>query len=1085
MNNSPQPPGLIPDQLLSTIKQGDRVLFLGADLPLGYEGAPLSRPELAHTLAGKYGLPTDQSWPETASAYLGRFANDLHGLTTFVLERCGGPQTQPGPIHQAIARAGFRAIVTAWYDELLEHALHDAGYRVNRVVRDQQVPYADEGQREVIVVKLYGCLSDPDSLVLDLFHHEDLMDRLDRKLELVTSFYSLRPPLFVGFDLLDRAPIRLYVRASRNMAKHMKRAFAVWPHDLEAVQGTWRDKNVEFCQADATAFLEALAAQLPAVAAVSRGAIRVQRPPYKFLNYYEAADADIFCGRDTESQIVTRLALSHRLFTLFGPSGAGKTSLLLAGVLPRLAVEGYGHVYVRALDDPLPALRRAIAARAGQSTEPSDPDQSLRAFLTATLKPGDRLVVILDQFEELFIRVGSGKRAAFFEQLAAALTDAEREVRVILSLREDYLARLDEARAHLPDVFANSFRLAALDRANARVAITEPAARAEVTVEAVLVDALVGGEGHAAGDGAGHLVESDDHVTRVSPAALQIVLDRLYRQALPAGHEVENPPPPGVRLTLAAYRSIQHTQQRPGEEPRLLTGAEAILAGYVGEGLARLPALLREDERTPLGADPDLGREILKVMVTGQATKAALTEAEIRAVLEEAGLVRAGDEADEARLKNTRLGLQRVRLIHSFERDGLAYYELTHDYLAREIATWIDQEEMQAKVAREILRRALDNWRHARLLIPADALRLIHACCEDLRRLTTDELELLFRSALAAGVEVAYWFGRARDGGVAVTGLLKEGLESEEPNARADAAAILRNLGLAEAVPWLAKALDDHYPHVRAKARTALQQIGTERSQQILCDHPPKDMIYVPAGEFIMGDDQGGRGEKPAHRVYLDAFYIARYPVTNAEYARFVECTDRRPPGHWPQGQVPQGKEDHPVVNVTWYEAHDYAEWAGLRLLTEAEWEKAARGGLQIPNPKVQTPNAMMENPLPRREYPWGGRFDENKCNTHESGIRDTTRVGKYSPQGDSPYGCADMAGNVWEWVADWYDSNYYANSPERNPQGPASGSSRVVRGGSWHLSEGLARAASRNYAVPSYSLDRDGFRCARSVSEF
>ncbi|MBN1659779.1 MAG: SUMF1/EgtB/PvdO family nonheme iron enzyme [Anaerolineae bacterium] len=1049
MADNPEALGLISDQLLSTIKQGDRVLFLGADLPLGYTGAPLSRPELARALAEKHGLPAGPSWPETASAYLGRFQNDLHGLTRFVVERCGAPQAQPGPIHQSIARAGFRAIVTAWYDDLLERALRDAGYRVNRVVRDEQIPYADEGEREVIVVKLYGCLSDVDSLVLDLFQHEELMDRLDRKLELVTSFCSLRPPLFVGFDLLDRAPIRLYVRAARNMAKHMKRAYAVWPHDLAAVQGAWRDKNVEFCQADAAAFLEALAAQLPAVRATSRGAIHVQRPPYKFLDYYEAADADIFCGRDTESQIVTRLALSHRLLTLFGPSGAGKTSLLLAGVVPRLAAEEYGHVYVRALDDPLPALRRAIAARAGRAAGAIDPDQSLRAFLASTLQPRDRLVVVLDQFEELFIRVGSEKRATFFEQMAGALTDAEREVRVVLSLREDYLARLDEARAYLPDVFANSFRLAALDRANARVAITEPAARAGVRVEAALVDALVGGEGRAIGEQGGDLVETDDYVTRVSPAALQIVLDRLYRQALPAGHKAGDPPPQGVELTLAAYRAVHHTQQRPGEEPRLLIGAEAILAGYVSEGLARLPALQREDGRTPLGADPELGREILKIMVTGQATKAALTEAEVRAALAEAGRHHAGDEADEARLKNTRLGLQRVRLMRSFERDGVAYYELTHDYLAREIATWIDQEEMQTRVAREILRRALDNWRHARLLIPADALKLIHACCEELRRLSGEELDLVFRSALAAGYEVAYWFERACEGGVAADAIALEGLKSDHFRTRAAAVAALGELGepFAEA---LIPALADDYPQVRAAAIQALERLRPDGAWRAHLKYE----CYVPAGEFVLGDDgQDIHDNKvPAHKVTLDAFYIGRYPVTNADYGRYMDDRERA-------FDVPTGKADHPVIEISWYDARDYAAWAGMRLLSEAEWEKAAsweQGSGEAG--KRESGKAGIGGK--KRKYPWGDEFDRNKCNTDESGSGGTTAVGKYSPAGGSPCGCADMAGNVWEWTNSLYrDYPYRADDGREDPH---LSDFRVLRGGSFLYYEVDARAASR-----------------------
>ena len=218
-------------------------------------------------------------------------------------EQCSGPQVKPGPLHQAIAGAGFRAIVTGAYDELLEQALGQAGYRVNRVVRDTQLPYAEEGERSAIVVKLYGCLSDPDSLVLDRWEHERLMDQLSRKLEVVTAFCTLRPPLFVNFDLLDSTPIRLYVRASANLADQMRRAYAVWPGELDAVQATWQGQNVEFSRGDAAAFLEAFAGQT-AVPGVGPGRrIRVQRPPYKFLDYYR--------GRmPTSSAAATRRARS-------------------------------------------------------------------------------------------------------------------------------------------------------------------------------------------------------------------------------------------------------------------------------------------------------------------------------------------------------------------------------------------------------------------------------------------------------------------------------------------------------------------------------------------------------------------------------------------------------------------------------------------------------------------------------------------------------------------------------------------------------------------------------------------------------
>jgi len=220
-----------------------------------------------------------------------------------------------------------------------------------------------------------------------------------------------------------------------------------------------------------------------------------------------------------------------------------------------------------------------------------------------------------------------------------------------------------------------------------------------------------------------------------------------------------------------------------------------------------------------------------------------------------------------------------------------------------------------------------------------------------------------------------------------------------------------------------------------------------------------KVMVLVPAGEFLMGstdkDKDAQANEKPQHTVYLDEFYISRYPVTNAEYKKFK--TD------W---TIPNGKENHPVVNVNWNDAAAYCEWAGGRLPTEVEWEKAA---------------SWDDAQKIKRMYPWGDTFDKNKCNSIEAGIGDTTPVGKYSPHGDSSCGAGDMAGNVWEWCADWFDENYYKGSPRENPRGPASGTYRVLRGGAWFNNLVDARCACRVRLNPVSRSNSLGFRVAVS----
>jgi serine/threonine-protein kinase len=271
-------------------------------------------------------------------------------------------------------------------------------------------------------------------------------------------------------------------------------------------------------------------------------------------------------------------------------------------------------------------------------------------------------------------------------------------------------------------------------------------------------------------------------------------------------------------------------------------------------------------------------------------------------------------------------------------------------------------------------------------------------------------------------------------------------------------------------------------------------------------------LAYVPEGEFWMGTSEDEpvsnyeyMDERPLHSVYLNAFWIDQTEVTNAMFQGFVEATGyqtdaemrgwswvgyykrnsdrykKEDGAFWntPLGAESniKGLEDHPVVNVSWNDAAAYCKWAGRRLPTEAEWEKAARG-------------------TDGMRYPWGdqplaGEYlnfadvnvnDEPDQDGIDDGFRYTAPVGSY-PAGASPYGAMDMAGNVWEWVADWYGFDYYVTTPYNNPEGPSSGKYRVLRGGCWIDKAERTRAANRawgNYAFePDASANYVGFRCA------
>jgi formylglycine-generating enzyme required for sulfatase activity len=237
-------------------------------------------------------------------------------------------------------------------------------------------------------------------------------------------------------------------------------------------------------------------------------------------------------------------------------------------------------------------------------------------------------------------------------------------------------------------------------------------------------------------------------------------------------------------------------------------------------------------------------------------------------------------------------------------------------------------------------------------------------------------------------------------------------------------------------------------------------------------------MIYIPAGEFQMGsmntDDGADYDEMPQHTVFLDAFWIDQTVVTNAMYAAFLNQMGNQESGNatWLDAgdsdvlmlkregvwHSLEGAENLPAVEITWFGAQAYCQWAGKRLPTEAEWEKAARGS-------------------DHRIYPWGDVIDCEKAQFANCG--DGLLPVDSNPEGASPFGVLGLSGNVWEWVADWYADDYYFLSTKENPPGPAEGQGRVLRGGSWEYDWKHLRAANRRNNGPAASMHDYGFRCA------
>jgi len=227
---------------------------------------------------------------------------------------------------------------------------------------------------------------------------------------------------------------------------------------------------------------------------------------------------------------------------------------------------------------------------------------------------------------------------------------------------------------------------------------------------------------------------------------------------------------------------------------------------------------------------------------------------------------------------------------------------------------------------------------------------------------------------------------------------------------------------------------------------------------------PLGSMVVIPAGEFTMGSQDGDGDEQPAHKVFVDSFSIDVYEVTVGEYADFLRSGGGHLPPDWNKMNQ-MAYQKRPVMGVDWADAVAFCNSVGKRLPTEAEWEKAARG-------------------TDGRLYPWGNDpptpLHANYAKNGSNDLETLAPVGSFE-NGKSPYGVYDMAGNVWEWVSDWYDNNYYQNSPRQNPEGPSTGGFKVIRGGAWNSSARILRSADRYWDPPSFrSLYFPGFRCAK-----
>ncbi len=408
----------------------------------------------------------------------------------------------------------------------------------------------------------------------------------------------------------------------------------------------------------------------------------------------------------------------------------------------------------------------------------------------------------------------------------------------------------------------------------------------------------------------------------------------------------------------------------------------------------------------------------------------------------------------------------------SYSRQDYDFVErLVDDLAARGVGTWLDQRDIPAG----------QRWDNAiqKALRECEFFLVVLSPASVASENVLDEVAYAMGKkkpvfpVLAQECDIPYRLARVQyvdfrhDYGLGLDNLIEDLTRAGVP--------ILEKPGiLPEAAPAPAAPKTGQTTPEETRART--EEAEPEPGLLTLTSPVRLELVRVPLGEFLMGSDPEGDekarlDEQPQHRLFLPEFSISRYLVTNAQYQVYVTSAKARPPDHWEAGKLPSGLEDHPAVLLTWHEAEAFCEWLSgetgkpFRLPSEAEWEKAARGG-------------------DGRIFPWGDRFDKRKLNSEEDGPGAPTPVGQYSPGGDSPYGAADMAGNVWEWCADWYEEGEYerhSQGADQDLQGPRAGQFRVLRGGSFLSNAGFVRCAYRGRDLPGDGFRDIGFRVVLS----
>lgn len=686
----------LPLELIEQYQKGRVLVFIGQGIN-GPEWAELGQ-KLAERLGQDKGAGA-QSTEETMEIY--ESLQKRQALIQFVLdfyENSGGPHE----VHTLVVRLrNCRFFVTTCIDERMEQAFNNAGRPLHSIVHRSDLAYTNAYTARLY--RLYGALSQRESLRLTQEETADALSLLEEEgfTDVLKGHLADSTIVFVGYNLDDPFFKQLFRQSIKPLHRHNSRCYAFAERDYTRLTRWFcQQNNIEILKASLIDILATFVKTLETQASVDIAhpenqnreikytAFRTQ--PYKRLFSYAPEDRSIFFGRREESEQLLALIHAHQLVVLCGDSGVGKSSLLGAGVIPMLEAGDYLVLQQRVFEPPAILLRQRLSAEL--ATQPNE--KSLAGLLGAIALPRP-VVIILDQFEEFFTRLSASQREEFIHELAQVLARRELPVKWVLSLRSDYLARLNELRPAVPNIFKAEYYLVPLGHEAAAQAIEGPLKVVGMGIEPELLQKI--------------LVDLESE-GRIDPPQLQIVCHEIYQTALSAKDRT---------LRLSQY------MQRGG--------AKVILGGYLEQALRRLPQVQNLQ-----------ARQVLIALVSGEGLPAVLS-------LE--------DVANSARLPiettaDLLTGLQDEWLVKTTIQEGRKVYELAHTYLADSLAT--DSEVLQRKAIEELIRRGLQDWQRYQIMLSEEELSTIRNWLEKID-FSGDAQKLVFRSAIQRNKEIPYW----------------------------------------------------------------------------------------------------------------------------------------------------------------------------------------------------------------------------------------------------------------------------------------------------------------------------------------